>query len=341
MNVLSANEIIQIEKNYSLKVNSKEIIPVSGGDVNQTYQIQTSENKYIVKKIDLKKHTKKYRASEEDIKKSICFAEDICQEQKRLGNVAPAVKGNSGIFLEVQHNLLILYPFVKGQIFENEKITNDMVTLISRRLYSLHHEKIAYDITFSRKKNSYITAGGQQIATHHLWHKLQPIVKHLPFFPRFKATFQFITENQEALLHSIQSMSVESVCHNDLKPKNVLWGGDKNYWIIDWEAACDFDHRVDYLDTLLAWCIEIHDNSFTINREKIAFFQEAYYLSVDELHSAMNIVILKWIFWFSFNLVNCIEHPGKLSQSTAQVRLALGFINLLIENLQLGFLGKH
>jgi thiamine kinase-like enzyme len=128
------------------------------------------------------------------------------------------------------------------------------------------------------------------------------------------------------------------VCHNDLKPKNVLWNKNKDFWIIDWEAACDFDHRADYLDTLLAWCIEEKSGVFTINPDKVIVFQDTYYIAPEELPHAMNIVILKWYFWFYFCLLQWMKHPMKIPHYASNAKIALGYLNLLIDKRDLGFL---
>jgi len=166
-------------------------------------------------------------------------------------------------------------------------------------------------------------------------------LKYLTFFEQIKKITRFILDTQDDLEQSINALSLDSVCHNDLKPKNVLWNKNKDFWIIDWEAACDFDHRADYLDTLLAWCIEENAGAFTINPDKVIAFQGPYYMAPEELHHAMNIVILKWCFWFYFCLLKAMQHPRRIPHYAYHAKSALGYLNLLIGKRDLEFLATR
>lgn len=338
--MLSRNELMLIEKNYSIILDHNKIKPIPGGDVSLAYQIQSADNHYFIKKIKLDGYIQEFNATTEDIKKSLSFIETICKEQSRFGNVIPAMEGQAGVYLEANNSLFILFPYIEGKIIENKAITNEMIASISQRLYTIHHEKIIYDKAFSQKRNSYFLTAANLLIQHPLWPKLETTLSRLPFFPRIKKTIQFMADNKKEFLYSLQSMSLDVICHNDLKPKNVLWNTDKQYWIIDWEVACDFDQQVDYLDTLLAWCIEEEKGSLRINPEKVAAFQKAYYLFSYQMYDAMNVVIIKWYFWLYACLIKIVKNPTKFLNYWPNVSRALRYIELLITHRDLSFLAN-
>lgn len=336
--MLTRDELILIEKNYSLELLPKKTTYVSGGDVNEAYQVQSATHSYLLKKIQVSEYEQIYNLTQHEIKTSLSFVEGICREQQPFGNVIPALEGKSGVFMENKNCFYMLFPYVNGSVIENQAIDNEMINQISHKLFQMHHETISYDLVFSKQKNAHYIQLAHMLVQNVCWAKLDMILKYLPFFEKAKKITRFIHATQNDLEQSIDTLSLDSVCHNDLKPKNVLWNKNKEFWIIDWEAACDFDHRADYLDTLLAWCIEENAGVFIINPRKVSAFQEPYYIAPEELRHAMNIVILKWYFWFYFCLLKGIQHPTKTLHYAHHAKIALGYLNLLIDKRDLGFL---
>lgn len=339
--MLTKDELFLIEKNYSLELLPEKITCVPGGDVNKAYQVQSATHSYLLKKMESSEYERAYNVTQNEIKTSISFVESICREQQRFGNVVPALEGKSGVFMENKNYFYMLFPYVNGSVIENQAIDSEMINQISHKLFQIHHETISYDLVFSKQKNDHYIQVAHMLVQNPYWAKLDKILKYLPIFEKTKKITRFILANQNDLKQSIDTMSLDSVCHNDLKPKNVLWNKNKDFWIIDWEAACDFDHRVDYLDTLLAWCIEANAGVFTLNQEKVSAFQGPYYLAPEELPHAMNIVILKWCFWLYFCLLKGMQHPTKALHYAHHAKIALGYLSLLLDKRDLQFLATR
>ncbi|MCL9683046.1 phosphotransferase [Legionella maioricensis] len=336
--MLTRDELILIEENYSLELLPEKITYMPGGDVNEAYQVQSATNSYLLKKIELSEYARVYKATQDEIKTSLSFSEDICRKQQQFGNVVPALKGKSGVFVESKNYFYMLFPYVDGSVIENLAIDNEMISRISHKLFQMHHGAISYDQDFSKHKSAHFLEVAHTLVENSYWAKLDKVLNYFTPFEPIKKITRFILDSQDGLEQSINALSLESVCHNDLKPKNVLWNKDKDFWIIDWEAACDFDHRADYLDTLLAWCIEENARVFTINPDKVIAFQGPYYIAPEELHHAMNIVILKWYFWLYFCLLKGMQHPTRIPHYAYHAKIALGYLNLLIDKRDLSFL---
>ncbi|HRD68969.1 MAG TPA: phosphotransferase [Legionella sp.] len=335
--MLNKDELQNITQNYNVNFNAQQITQLAGGDVNNTYLLQSDMGQYVIKKILLEQYVDDYQTTIDEVTQSLLFIEEITRKQQSLGNVITAIAGNSGTVLHTDGIAYILYPFFQGEILENNKITLPMIKQISQRLERLHHHKFSYDNKMSQQKFNRFINVGRSILDSPILSRLDNI-KYL--IPKLKPIINFITENKASLSESIKLCTPESVCHNDLKPKNVLWASEDNFAIIDWEAAADFDHRTDYLDTLISWSNELDNNRFILIHEKIQAFQEHYFIPKNELNYAMDLVILKWYFWLFFCISRAKAYPGKFVHYWKQGNLALKFIEFLIKHRDLSFLNK-
>lgn len=336
--MLSQNEWLSLEENYALHFTRQSIKPIAGGDVNQAYQVASGATHYLIKKINLRTYAKEYRANPEEIRCSLRFIEAVCRQYLPDGHVIPAISGHHGPIFEVNHVVYLLYPYVEGRIIENQALSLDQVGKIARQLKQIHQQTIHYDAVFSQNKYHRYVNVGLALAHHPFWGRFKTSLTRAPGLVRLKKAVRFMAEHCIEFDTSVRTMAMNPVCHNDLKPKNVLWGKDGQYWIIDWEAACDFDHQADYLDTLLAWVIEDHEGKLRINSNKVYAFQQQYFINPDGLQAAVYVVLLKWYFWWYFCLAKLVKHPLKIPHYWHHAQLALKYINLIIDHRDLAFL---
>jgi len=229
--MLNKDELQNITQNYNVNFNAQQITQLAGGDVNNTYLLQSDMGQYVIKKILLEQYVDDYQTTIDEVTQSLLFIEEITRKQQSLGNVITAIAGNSGTVLHTDGIAYILYPFFQGEILENNKITLPMIKQISQRLERLHHHKFSYDNKMSQQKFNRFINVGRSILDSPILSRLDNI-KYL--IPKLKPIINFITENKASLSESIKLCTPESVCHNDLKPKNVLWASEDNFAIIDW-----------------------------------------------------------------------------------------------------------
>ncbi|MDP3268675.1 MAG: phosphotransferase [Legionella sp.] len=335
--MLNKAEVQNIAQNYKVDFDTHQIIPLTGGEVNSTYLLQSDMDKYVIKKILLEQCVDEYQKTIDEVALSLHFVEEITRKQQPLGNVVTAVSGDTGSVLQNANNAYVLYPFYPGEILENNKITLHMVKQISQRLKMLHHHPFSYDHELSRKRYTRFFNIGHAILDNSLLNDLISIKR---LVPKLKPIINFITDNKSSLADSINLCTPGSVCHNDLKPKNVLWASQNNFAIIDWESASDFDHRTDYLDTLICWSNQKEQDQFNFTPHKIQAFQEHYFIPKKELSYAMDIVIIKWYFWLFFCINKARSYPEKFLHYLEQSNIALKFIEFLIKHRDLSFLNK-
>lgn len=339
--MLSSLDKQLIARFYNVNLEKARIGTVGGGDVNTTFLIELPQKKFILKKIHLEQYIKEYQTSIHEIIQSIHFSEAVCQAYAFTEHVVPAIKGENGVLLLIHDYGYLLYPFVDGSILENTQITNTMVSRIGRMLSAIHHTPIEYEKVFSEKKQYRYTEAGLAILNNRHLEKLRYLSRLLPWSRRLSRAIRYLIHNKDDFKQAIYTMSRDAVCHNDLKPKNVLWQDEENFWVIDWEAAADFDFKVDYLDTLIAWCMEDIDGKLTINQDKVRAFTKAYPIPKDaQSKNTFLIVLLKWYFWLYFCISKAFKEPREFRHYYYHAKQALRIIDFLIENQSLALLDK-
>lgn len=331
----------RIAKYYNLDLEKALFHNVAGGDVNTTFLIETSRGKFILKKIHFGQYIKEYRTSVHEVIQSIHFSESVCRAFAFTEHVVPAITGENGVLLNNQQYGYLLYPFVSGSILENTQITHAMVTKIANMLATIHNSPIVYDKIFSEKKRYRYKEAGLAILNNRHLEKLRYLGRLLPWSRRLSRAVRYLIHNREAFKDAIHSMAKDSVCHNDLKPKNVLWKDEREFWVIDWEAAADFDFKVDYLDTLISWCKEDSGSTLGIHLDKVRAFTDAYPIPKGTKDkNTLLLVLLKWYFWLYFCISRAFKKPREFRHYYYHAKQALRIIDFLIEHSDLSFLDK-
>ncbi|CEK10174.1 phosphotransferase [Legionella hackeliae] len=335
--MLKKNKIIQIEEFWELKINRSTLACLSGGDINKSYFVNTSTGKYIIKHINILQYIKSYRTNKVETLQSLSFVETVAKVQKE--NVVSAVEGKKGFFLEDDNQIFILYPFKDGRVVVNDEIQVPMVSQIANKLHEIHNSSKSYDKKFAQDKGERYYTIAKQLIFSRWWELINKFSKSLHLFPRLNHISHFLITNQGLFLQALEAMSINKLCHNDLKPKNVLWSKNKDhFWILDWEAASEFDYRADYLDTLIAWSVECAKDKLSFNTEKVHVFQETYGLIREELELSIYIVLVKWYFWLAFCLSKCLRQPPQAFNQIPFIKEAITYIEFIIDKKELTML---
>ena len=128
-------------------------------------------------------------------------------------------------------------------------------------------------------------------------------------------------------------MSAVGICHNDLKPKNVLWQESGEFWIIDWDAVGLFDLAADHLDTGLSWATHFADGKLEFDAQKMAaFFQEYPLHDMDKFENSLHLVTVKWCYWLVFCLRRLFLFQGERGKNTWNIHYATSFILFLAQD---------
>ncbi|ASQ46487.1 phosphotransferase [Legionella clemsonensis] len=335
--MLATNIIHKIEEFWDLQLNQDNLRSLTGGDTNKSYFADTSIGKCVIKNINILQYIRDYQTSREELFQSINFVENVAKIQN--GNVVCAVEGKKGFFLENKDNIYLLYPYKNGQALSNNEIKAGMISLIAAKLGDIHRIQKNYDKVLAQRKGERYYMIAEQLINNKIWTLFHKVSQITHLFPRLKDISIFLVSHQILFLQALQEASLNALCHNDLKPKNVLWTKENNhFWILDWETASEFDYRIDYLDTLIAWSVEYSNNHLTLNPEKACAFQEAYPLRREELGLNVYLVLLKWYFWLCFCLRKCLRHPTLVFTQLSLIQEAIDYIECIITEKELTML---
>lgn len=328
--MLTLEELKQLNDFFSLNIKSDTVQKISGGDVNETYLAVSHATQYIIKKIDDKAYARDYKVTVAEIISSIEFSEHIAQQLLYTEQVSSALFTKQGCVLKTETGLFIVYPCFSGTVKENEALSLEMIDKIANFLALIHHSSFTFDTAFASKKLDIFKNIGNTIIELSLWNKISKLTHKTYFFPKLHQVAQYLLTNKECLHSAIRSLEGQLICHNDLKPKNVLWKNEQYLAIIDWETAGLFDVTADYLDTLLAWCTHYDEKKIFIHQEKLQKFLLAYPIAHDKLERALPVVLVKWYFWLACCVKKVMDNPRQWRHYYWHIRYSIHFIIFLI-----------
>ncbi|STX51011.1 putative aminoglycoside phosphotransferase [Legionella busanensis] len=329
--MLTAEDIQHINHFFNLSLLNN-INKLSGGDVNESYLATDGVNQYIIKKIYESEHAKDYDIALDKIIESITFSENIAQQLLYTNHVAPAVFTQGKCVLKKGKNLFIVFPFIQGSVRENEEVSLNMVEKIAKFLAIIHRSSFSFDSQFAEEKMAIFKKIGHQIIALKFWGLIKAITQRRFFFPKLNFISTYLINNKNTLHQAMDNLKYEAICHNDLKPKNVLWQDEHNFGVIDWETTGFFDLNADYLDTLIAWCTLYNKNQIVLDLQKLKIFISTYPLKeINQLEKSMPVVLLKWYFWLAFCIKKIISNPKQWRHYQWHIYYSITLIIFLIE----------
>lgn len=85
--------------------------------------------------------------------------------------------------------------------------------------------------------------------------------------------------------------------HSDIKPKNVIWNSNDQFFIIDWDELCLSRAEADFVDTVTSWVVQKNDQAYSLDMSTAKIFRDAYKrpLSLEDID--VYISAAKWMFW--------------------------------------------
>ncbi len=331
--MLTPEDIMQLNNFFKLNIKAATVQKINGGDVNETYIVESETKKYIIKKIHDHEYAKDYSVTLKQIISSITFSEHIAQQLLYTAQVSSALFAQQDCVLKSQSGLLIVYPFFSGKIKENNAISLEMIKKIAAFLALIHHKDFYFDHSFAEEKMKIFKKIGQEILDLSLWKKIKSLSHKAYFLPKLNQIAEYLLNNKKTFHEEIEQLVGNAICHNDLKPKNVLWTDEQLFAIVDWETTGLFDLHADYLDTLLAWCTHYNGKKVILNHEKAQAFIASYPIATQkDLKSKLPLVFIKWYFWLAFCIKKMIENPKQWKHYHWHIRYSINFIIFLINN---------
>jgi thiamine kinase-like enzyme len=333
MLMLTKNELKEIMHFFNLEFTPDSLKPLAGGDVNKTYLAVDGSSRYAVKKIDLHQYKKNYNVSVEEIIESAIFCEAITKQLTSTEHAVSAIEGKQSCVLTIDKSIIMVYPYINGKPLENCEISLSEVTKISKLLKKIHHWPINYDVNFAKTKLAVYQQIGSKLLNHTLWSFLKKVTTKKYLFPKLNLVCDFLIHEKPSLSDAVLNLNGDTICHNDLKPKNILWETEDKFFVIDWETLGLFDKMADYIDTLLSWCTTYDTNTVTLNKQKLVTFIDNYSeIDCKNFQSSAFIVFIKWYFWLAFCIKQILSKPLNFKHYLWHVNYSINFIIFLIND---------
>lgn len=324
--MLKAKELEDIQHAYQLGNQLKYIDTIHAGDVNEAYVLSDGKQKFAIKKINKQKYVNDYQIELTQLMRSMSFSENIAEQMSFTNHTTAALKADNEYLLQSRSHFFLLYPYIDANELQNKDIDACQVQKIAKFLYQIHHSSLHYDEQFALEKLQAFKTLALQVLNHKIWPMLKTFSHQSLFLPKINYVSNFLLNNYQSFKRSIEGLDGQVICHNDLKPKNVLWKNER-FWVVDWETAGLFDKMSDYIDTLLSWCSDYDGHGFKLDEHKIqAFLKEYPTPDCQEIKLSLHIVLLKWYFWLGFCLNKLKQNPIKYRGYLFHIRYATHLI---------------
>ena len=260
---------------------------MSGGFLHFVYKISTLNGEYIIK--ILNPDIMKREQALDNFKKANALENLI----KKHNINAIYFDVFDYIILDNKKYYFYIYKYYDGKSIFDEKITRYCGEKIGEELAKIHNIKIEekntkfseiyYDWEFYVKafenndKEIYLKLKQNKDTLYYLCNKYNENISNLP--------------------------NLETICHNDLDPKNVLWK-QHDFKIIDLECLCYFNPYLELLETILQWS---GINIQKLNKSVFNAFKTSYFK-----HSNINLNI-DWnvVYYCNINMINWLEYNLK------------------------------
>ncbi|QRN02806.1 phosphotransferase [Legionella sp. MW5194] len=329
--MLKPEELTFITQSLGLPHPLNIIKPLGGGDVNSAYQATCGSTRYVVKTINKAKYVQDYAVELEKLMESLRFSEQIASQLSGTGHVMSAYFAFEDCLVQTANDLILLYPQLDAVVRENQDLSSSHVRQVAAFLAQLHRSSLQFNEALAQEKLTVYKQIGEKIITLSVWDKLSFCTHPSYFFPKINTLSTYLVTHRDPLLKALNALKGTVLCHNDLKPKNVLWENN-HFWVVDWETAGLFDQTADYLDTLLAWCTVYDKRGVSLDETKLQAFMETYPLPTQSpLLESLSIVLIKWYFWLAFCLNKLMTNPRKFKNNLWHIRYSIQFICFLMD----------
>ncbi|HAT8894520.1 TPA: phosphotransferase family protein [Legionella pneumophila] len=335
--MLTNEQIKRINDIYDINLEMDSVITLDHGDVNESYIVESNSSKFVVKMIDITEKKKLIDSTENKLLSLYHFSEYIVEQLEDTKHVIPALSKDKLFCHKINNQLVMIYPYVDGEAKKNNDISIKMVEEIAGFLKAMHHKTFSYNENIAIEKFQGMQHVGHYILEHSLWGILKQIPLSKYLYPKLHRIASYVVNNRTTFFQAIQSIRPLAMCHNDLKPKNVLWQGKETFYVLDWEAAGLFDPIIEQIETALCWSMTYMNQTIILDEDKLRSFFSVYPLiSSQNIKNDLLVIFSKWCFWLCFclqcYLKNILNIPRLIKHWHPHIQYAITFLTYMMDN---------
>ncbi len=333
-NKISKKQVDKINNVLGLALLPDTMTKILGGDVNTSFQLTDGVNNYFVKLIDESKYKKKFNIDHFELIQQLNFSENIARQLEHTTDTISALCVNHNSVVSISPFFIMVYPWIDGVSINPNRLGMKQIAKAAEMLKLIHHFDFEYDKVLALKKVELFKKIGKLVLNHNIWKLIYLVSDKKYIFPNLYRIVDYIFDNKKCLLECIDNIDANTMCHNDLKPKNFLWGKESQFYLTDWETVGLFNRDVDHLDSLIAWCtVQDEKNAIKIDIERANCFLKNYPVAnIPALPYSLDVVFVKSLYWLAFCLNGLIQTPFNSKEYRLHIKESTRLCLMLIES---------
>lgn len=248
-------------KTYNLgELKSTE--KLTGGLMHKMYKVETTKDTYCIKELN-----------SEVMSRDTAYNNFIISEQiSNLANenklpVSNALLIDNKYLLKQNNNYYMVFKYIEGKTLKDEEITTSHCQKIGKILASIHN----LDYTKINLKENII-----KTSEYYEWKDYikSPNFNNMSYKELYLTNYnKYYSLLSRAVERYNDSNTIQTICHCDMDPKNVMWSNDKPI-IIDWESSTMSNPNIELLEVALNWSGFLSNN---FNSEKFLSVFKSYF----------------------------------------------------------------
>ena len=284
--------------------------PLSGGFLHKMYSLFTTQGRYAVKLLNsyiMKRETAAENFRNAEMLESMLETQAI--------PILSALKFGGKKMQELDGQYFYLFPWFEGKALQSDEVTVFHCRTVGESLAKLH--------VVDRREKPFVQ---DEMCIDWDLYIARLAEKNAELHELLRENRDLLYEMQEAANAAIPKMpAVETICHNDMDCKNVLWNGDQMR-IIDLECLSYGSPFLEFYETALCWSgYENCAVDFGLLRE----FVNAYAASGGQLAADWGVIHdcnVGRLGWLAYNVqralgIECSEEEMELG--AAEVRATM------------------
>ncbi|WP_026389708.1 aminoglycoside phosphotransferase family protein [[Acholeplasma] multilocale] len=217
-----------------------KITKLSGGLLHEVLLLETNDQSKVLKLLN-----------QEIMQRDGVFVNfqkaDYLEEILVENNISlvPSLKFNSKKMQEIDGRYYYLYEYINGTYKQSKDLNENDVEKIAKILANIHSIKVNDNAEFTSEKN----------IPKYQWGKYIDVIKEKnnDLYLKYISIIEYLSKvENEIAAASLDIPEINTICHNDLHVKNVLWENDKPL-IIDLETLSLNNPYIEIFETALYW----------------------------------------------------------------------------------------
>ena len=332
----SLDQIIDVIDQLSLGICRTEPRLISH-DKHFCYKIETGKGLFCLKFISTRFYKNYFYASKKQTVFYFEQGDEIAKVMTQYGIPAITMAKNIKLIAVKKNGYLILvYPFIEGNVLNRFTIEPDKVRCIAALLGQMHSIP-TYLFNETALKNKFILERTfcERIVADKSWERLSKMILDPNLTFRLHNLNKFIENICVEVINRNIDESCLVVAHNDLQPKNVIIDNQGSLHILDWDFAGLCNRDVNFLDTLLKWCLTLREDSFRIDIARRDLFIASYKtfsLPIQVSTKTLSLITFRWIVWLAVCARYFLENKDE--KYFHSLRFAIYFLEFIKKNRQ-------